>query len=57
MRAPLVGAFLARHLVRPMITRSFHSILDAANAALAPRPRAEPDKPTEHAPRSADGHR
>lgn len=42
MRAPLVGAFLTRHLVRPMITRSFRSILDAADTALTrhrtPRP-------------------
>jgi len=38
MRAPLVGAFLTRHLVRPMITRSFHSILDAADTALAQQP-------------------
>ncbi|MFC9239822.1 SRPBCC family protein [Streptomyces decoyicus] len=57
MRAPLIGAFLTRHLVRPMITRSFHSILDAANAALAPHPRAEPDRPTAPAPTSGDGQR
>ncbi|MFC9234263.1 hypothetical protein ACFTZI_35735 [Streptomyces decoyicus] len=57
MRAPLVGAFCTRHLVRPMITRSFHSILDAADAALAPHPRAEPGKPAAHAPTSGDGHR
>ncbi|MEU6674309.1 SRPBCC family protein [Streptomyces sp. NPDC046925] len=38
MRAPLVGAFLTRHLVRPMITGSFRSILDAADSALARRP-------------------
>ncbi|MFI8873150.1 SRPBCC family protein [Streptomyces sp. NPDC055243] len=42
MRAPLVGAFLTRHLVRPMITRSFHSILDAADTALARHP--SPDR-------------
>ncbi|MGW9431836.1 sigma factor, partial [Streptomyces decoyicus] len=34
-RAYLVRV-VTRHLVRPMITRSFHSILDAAGAALAP---------------------
>ncbi|MGW7080348.1 SRPBCC family protein [Streptomyces sp. NPDC054866] len=38
MRAPLVGAFLTRHLVRPMITRSFLSILDAADTALSQHP-------------------
>lgn len=35
MRMPLLGALLTRHVVRPMITRSFGSILDAANTALA----------------------
>ncbi|MFG3258464.1 SRPBCC family protein [Streptomyces sp. NPDC048172] len=35
MRAPLVGGFLTRHLVRPLITRSFRSILDAADTALS----------------------
>ncbi|WP_035840466.1 SRPBCC family protein [Kitasatospora azatica] len=39
MRMPLVGAFLTRLLVRPMIIRSFDSILDAAEAALARRSR------------------
>ncbi|MWA08546.1 SRPBCC family protein [Streptomyces sp. BA2] len=38
MRAPLVGAFLTRHVVRPMITRSFLSILDAADTALSRHP-------------------
>ncbi|MGW7086884.1 SRPBCC family protein [Streptomyces sp. NPDC054871] len=38
MRAPLVSAFLTRHLVRPMITRSFLSILDAADTALSRHP-------------------
>ncbi|GGR88499.1 hypothetical protein GCM10010252_29170 [Streptomyces aureoverticillatus] len=34
MSAPLIGGFLTRHLVRPMITGSFRSILDAADKAL-----------------------
>ncbi|MET9518041.1 SRPBCC family protein [Streptomyces sp. NPDC002994] len=38
MRMPLLGAFLTRVLVRPMITRSFGSILDAANDALSAPP-------------------
>jgi len=42
MRAPLVGAFLTRHLVRPMITRSFRSILDAADTALNREPGRKP---------------
>lgn len=49
MRAPLVGPFLTRHLVRPMITRSFRSILDAADAALTRRPEPEPGTATPHA--------
>ncbi|MFD9903210.1 SRPBCC family protein [Streptomyces sp. NPDC059063] len=38
MRMPLLGPVLTRRLVRPMITRSFASILAAADAALA-RPK------------------
>ncbi|MER5302588.1 SRPBCC family protein [Streptomyces lasiicapitis] len=41
MSAPLVGAFLTQHLVRPMITGSFRSILNAADKALA-RPGSRP---------------
>ncbi|MGW2792721.1 SRPBCC family protein [Streptomyces sp. NPDC001251] len=35
MKLPLLGPGLTRVLVRPMITRSFDSILDAADVALA----------------------
>ncbi|MEV6955555.1 SRPBCC family protein [Streptomyces sp. NPDC051183] len=31
---PLVGAFLTRRLAKPVITRTFRNILDAADAAL-----------------------
>ncbi|MFF1478156.1 hypothetical protein ACFVYD_11380 [Streptomyces sp. NPDC058301] len=31
---PLVGAFLDRHLARPVITRTFRNILNTAEAAL-----------------------
>ncbi|MFE9118414.1 SRPBCC family protein [Streptomyces sp. NPDC007172] len=39
MTLPLLGPVLTRVLVRPMITRSFDSILAAADTALARRPR------------------
>ncbi|MGW8970199.1 SRPBCC family protein [Streptomyces platensis] len=35
---PLLGTFLTRHLARPVITRTFRNILDAANNALTQRP-------------------
>ncbi|GHB33611.1 hypothetical protein GCM10010331_21050 [Streptomyces xanthochromogenes] len=38
MKLPLLGPVLTRVLVRPMIVRSFGSILDAADTALAHRP-------------------
>ncbi|WP_167160616.1 SRPBCC family protein [Streptomyces sp. MBT27] len=38
MKLPLLGSVLTRVLVRPMIVRSFGSILDAADTALAHRP-------------------
>ncbi|WP_406340606.1 SRPBCC family protein [Streptomyces sp. NBC_00648] len=38
---PLVGAFLTRHLARPIITRTFRNILDTADAALTQLPRPE----------------
>ncbi|MFG2720212.1 SRPBCC family protein [Streptomyces sp. NPDC048416] len=41
MAMPVVGPFLTRAVVRPMITRSFDSILAAADAALTRGPRAE----------------
>ncbi|MEU5053435.1 SRPBCC family protein [Streptomyces sp. NPDC021096] len=36
---PLLGAFLTRHVARPIITRTFGNILAAADSALAARPR------------------
>ncbi|MFH9072171.1 SRPBCC family protein [Streptomyces alboflavus] len=36
---PLIGGFLTRRVARPVITRTFGNILDAADSALA-RPRA-----------------
>ncbi|MGW8728655.1 SRPBCC family protein [Streptomyces sp. NPDC055808] len=41
MKLPLLGPVLTRHLVRPMITRSFDSILDAADRALVNSPDAQ----------------
>ncbi|MEU3373112.1 SRPBCC family protein [Streptomyces sp. NPDC006711] len=41
MAMPVVGPFLTRAVVAPMITRSFDSILAAADAALTQNPRAE----------------
>ncbi|GGY17100.1 SRPBCC family protein [Streptomyces xanthochromogenes] len=38
MKLPLLGPVLTRVLVRPMIVRSFDSILDAADTALARQP-------------------
>ncbi|GGX76194.1 SRPBCC family protein [Streptomyces hiroshimensis] len=35
---PLVGPFLTRRLARPIITRTFRNILDAADGALASGP-------------------
>lgn len=35
---PLLGALLTRRLARPVITRTFRSILDAAETALAQHP-------------------
>ncbi|MER0443823.1 SRPBCC family protein [Streptomyces sp. Edi4] len=40
MVMPVVGPFLTRAVVAPMITRSFDSILAAADAALTRKPRA-----------------
>ncbi|WP_069884385.1 SRPBCC family protein [Streptomyces luteocolor] len=34
---PVIGPFLTRRMARPIITRTFGNILDAADAALAPR--------------------
>lgn len=34
---PLLGGMLTRRLARPIITRTFGNILDAADTALAPR--------------------
>ncbi|MFF8371788.1 SRPBCC family protein [Streptomyces lydicus] len=34
MRLPLLGAVLTRLLVRPVLTRTFHNILNAADVAL-----------------------
>ncbi|WJV44620.1 SRPBCC family protein [Streptomyces flavofungini] len=34
---PLIGGFLTRRVARPIITRTFGNILDAANGALARR--------------------
>ncbi|MFI9045949.1 SRPBCC family protein [Streptomyces sp. NPDC053427] len=39
---PLVGAVLTRRLARPIITRTFRNILDAADAALTQHPKACP---------------
>ncbi|MEU7134903.1 SRPBCC family protein [Streptomyces sp. NPDC046261] len=36
---PLVGSFLTRRVARPIITRTFRNILDAAETALARRPQ------------------
>lgn len=36
---PLLGAFLTRHVARPIITRTFGNILAAADSALAARPQ------------------
>lgn len=36
---PLIGALLTRLLARPIITRTFRNILNAANTALAQHPR------------------
>ncbi|MEU9098656.1 SRPBCC family protein [Streptomyces sp. NPDC048361] len=41
MAMPVVGPFLTRAVVRPMIIRSFDSILGAAESALTRHPRAE----------------
>ncbi|GAA0460606.1 SRPBCC family protein [Streptomyces stramineus] len=35
---PLAGAFLTRHVARPIITRTFRNILKAADTALTRRP-------------------
>ncbi|MGP8296686.1 SRPBCC family protein [Streptomyces inhibens] len=51
---PLLGALLTRLLARPVITRTFRNILDAANTALAQHPQSEPSKPTAHAPTSGN---
>ncbi|MFD0417396.1 SRPBCC family protein [Streptomyces sp. NPDC127108] len=40
---PLLGGFLTRRVARPIITRTFGNILDAANSALS-RPRASAAK-------------
>ncbi|MFI9235921.1 SRPBCC family protein [Streptomyces sp. NPDC053079] len=36
---PLLGAFLTRHVARPIITRTFGNILAAADSALSARPQ------------------
>ncbi|GAA2434963.1 SRPBCC family protein [Streptomyces mauvecolor] len=41
MALPVLGPVLTRLMVRPMITRSFASILDAADAALTRQPDAK----------------
>ncbi|WP_148591351.1 SRPBCC family protein [Streptomyces sp. WAC01526] len=38
---PVLGAVLTRFLARPVITRTFRNILDAANSALTPHPQSE----------------
>ncbi|MFE9406468.1 SRPBCC family protein [Streptomyces sp. NPDC006530] len=43
MAMPVVGPFLTRVVVRPMITRSFDSIVRSAEAALTQPPYAERD--------------
>ncbi|MFH8681592.1 SRPBCC family protein [Streptomyces lydicus] len=45
MRLPLLGAPLTRLLVRPILTRTFHNILDAADVALTRRPGTVPGSP------------
>ncbi|MEU1629631.1 SRPBCC family protein [Streptomyces sp. NPDC020096] len=51
---PLLGALLTRLLARPIITRTFRNILDAANTALVQHPQPEPSMPTTHAPASGN---
>ncbi|GHE39321.1 hypothetical protein GCM10017778_23470 [Streptomyces vinaceus] len=34
---PVIGTFLTRRLVRPVITRTFRNLLDNADSALAGR--------------------
>ncbi|MFG2140940.1 SRPBCC family protein [Streptomyces sp. NPDC048650] len=47
---PLLGDLLTRRLARPIITRTFRNILDAANTALTPHPQSRPGMRTTHPP-------
>ncbi|MEV6399443.1 hypothetical protein AB0M39_32425 [Streptomyces sp. NPDC051907] len=54
---PLLGAFLTRRLARPIITRTFHNILDTADRVLAQRPPSEAGMTTAHTRGNGDASR